>query len=200
MNAPDGRAIALFVACACALLGASPLPGIGPDDYQHLVGLESPAIAPDGQHAALIVRHILWNDDRRSEELALVDLTTGAVGALVADRTGLSARRSRLTVRSWHFSPTTAKATRHRTQIFVMPATGGQERAVTHDPDGVDAFAWRPDSNAFAYTAADAPPEQTGADRFRDSFVFTTEPITARVARVRCISSSSRSASGALRN
>ena len=182
MNAPDRRAIALVVACAWALLGASPLPGIRADDYQQLVGLDSPAIARDGKHAALIVRHILWNDDRRSEELALVDLTTGSVATLAADRTGLSDPAFSPDGTQLAFLADDGKGDGARTQIFVIPATGGQERAVTHDPDGVDAFAWRPDSNAFAYTAADAPPAQTGADRFRDSFLFTTEPITARDA------------------
>jgi dipeptidyl aminopeptidase/acylaminoacyl peptidase len=182
VNAPDRRAIALVVVCIWALLGASRLPGIRADDYQQLVGLDSPAIARDGKHAALIVRHILWNDDRRSEELALVDLTTGSVATLAADRTGLSDPAFSPDGTQLAFLADDRKGDGARTQIFVIPATGGQERAVTHDPDGIDAFAWRPDSNAFAYTAADAPAAQTGADRFRDSFLFTTEPITARDA------------------
>ncbi|HEX3671585.1 MAG TPA: S9 family peptidase [Candidatus Cybelea sp.] len=180
--APHRRAIALAAFCAWVLLGTSPLPAIRAENYKQLVGLDSPAIAPDGKHAALVVRRILWNDDRRSEELALVDLATGSVSTLVADRSGLSDPAFSPDGSSLAFLADDGKDDAARTQIFVMPATGGQPRAVTRDPDGVDSFAWRPDGNAVAYTASDAPPQRSGADRFRDSFLFTTEPITARDA------------------
>ena len=61
-----------------------------------------------------------------------------------------------------------------------MPLQGGDARAVTHVKAGVDQFAWRPDGQAFLYAAADADAVRQGADRFRDSFIFTTEPIVAR--------------------
>lgn len=51
---------------------------------------------------------------------------------------------------------------------------------LTHVKAGVDQFAWRPDGNALAYASSDPDPTLTGADRFRDSFIFTTEPIVAR--------------------
>lgn len=47
---------------------------------------------------------------------------------------------------------------------------------------GVDEFAWRPDGRALSFVAADGEPPRVGADRFRDSFIFTTEPITTRAA------------------
>ena len=180
MNAPDRRAIALVVACAWALLGASPLPGIRADDYQQLVGLDSPAIARDGKHAALIVRHILWNDDRRSEELALVDLTTGSVATLAADRTGLSDPKFSPDSSHLAFLARDGTGKDAHVQILVTPLDGGDARSITHAGDGIDAFAWRPDGRAIAYAASDPNPVRTGADRFRDSFIFTTEPIVAR--------------------
>jgi dipeptidyl aminopeptidase/acylaminoacyl peptidase len=61
-----------------------------------------------------------------------------------------------------------------------MPLDGGVTQAVTHDKAGVEQFAWRPDGRALAFAAADSDPQLSGADRFRDSFIFTTEPIVAR--------------------
>ena len=162
-----------------ALTAASPLQTIREDDFARLVSVESPAIAPDGKHAVIVATRILWNDDKRAGDLVLVDLGTGAQQTLITNREGLSDPAfspdgSRLAFLADEGTGKDALA-----QVFVMPAEGGDAKAVTRDKDGVEQFAWRPDSRALAYTAADPDPKQTGADRFRDSFVFTTEPIVA---------------------
>ncbi len=182
MSALRPRYRALLLSCAFSLVAAAPLPSIRGDDYQRLVTLGSPAIAPDGKHAALIVRHVLWNDDRRSEEVALVDLTSGAVQTIVSNHTGLSDPIFSPDGTRLAFVADEGSGSETRSQVFIVSATGGEARAVTHDTDGVDAFAWRPDGNALAYTAADPESERSGAERFRDSFLFTTEPITSRDA------------------
>lgn len=111
-----------------------------------------------------------------------IDLATGAMQTLVPHREGISEPA---------FSPDGARlaflAKDHsgketHTQVFVMPAGGGEAQAVTHDEAGVAEFSWRPDGRALAYAAAEAQPARTGPDRFRDSFIFTTEPITARTS------------------
>jgi dipeptidyl aminopeptidase/acylaminoacyl peptidase len=162
-----------------ALTAASPLQTIREDDFARLVSVESPAIAPDGKHAVIVATRVLWNDDKRAGDLVLVDLGTGAQQTLITNREGLSDPAfspdgSRLAFLADEGTGKDALA-----QVYVMPAEGGDAKAVTRDKDGVEQFAWRPDSRALAYTAADPDPKQTGADRFRDSFVFTTEPIVA---------------------
>ena len=67
-----------------------------------------------------------------------------------------------------------------RPQVFVMPMDGGDARPVTHAEAGVEQYAWRPDGAEIAFAAADPEPKRKGADRFRDAFTFTTEPITER--------------------
>jgi len=151
------------------------------DAFRLLTGLSSPAISPDGKSAALVVRRVLWDDDRRSGALELVDLATG---------TSRSLTQPLADVNDPAFSPdgtriaflASQKSEGDATQIFVVAASGGTAMPVTHERGGVDAFAWRPDGVALAYSAADADAPKTGAERFRDSFLFTTEPIVARAA------------------
>lgn len=180
MSARHERALALAAISLWTLLAAAPRPVVREDDFRQYVALDSPAIAPDGKHAALLVRRTHWDDDHRSTELALVDLTSGAVQSLVSNRTGLGSPAFSPDGSNLAFLGDDGKGDDAHSQIFVLAVAGGQAHAVTHDPDGVDAYSWRPDSNGFAYTAADPESKKSGSDRFRDSFLFTTEPITAR--------------------
>ena len=87
------RAIALALALICAANALPVLAGAqraGEDDYRLLVALHGPAIAPDGKTAALVISSVIWDEDRRADELVSVDLTNGARQTLVANRTGLS--------------------------------------------------------------------------------------------------------------
>jgi dipeptidyl aminopeptidase/acylaminoacyl peptidase len=166
------------VGCLAILAVAAPQQ-IGEQDYQRIVTIGSPAIAPDGKEAVAVVTRIVWNDDKRTNDLVSVNLATGAQETIAADREDLSDPA---------FSPDgsrvafLAKETGKdaQTQLFVVPASGGSAQQVTHVKSGVDQFAWRPDGNAFAYASSDSDPARTGADRYRDSFIFTTEPIVAR--------------------
>src|SRR5579863_10063086 len=171
---------AMLAASFWTLAAAAPLQTIREDDFQRLVTIGSPAISPDGKHAAIVVTRILWEEDKRASDLVLVDLASGTQQTLAANREGLSDPAfapdgSRLAFLADEGTGKDAHA-----QIFLMPAEGGETKAVTHAEDDVEQFAWRPDSAALAFTAAESDPKRSGAERFRDSFVFTTEPIVAR--------------------
>jgi dipeptidyl aminopeptidase/acylaminoacyl peptidase len=173
------RVIALVTCAAVALLGAAPVTSIGEDDFQRLVSLGSPAIAPDGKHAAVVVTRVLWNEDKRTNDLVLLDLAAATQQTLISHREGLSDPAFSPDGAQIGFLADEGTGKDAHAQVFVMPAQGGEAKAVTHDKDGVEQFAWRPDGRAIAYTAADPDPQHSGAERFRDSFVFTTEPIVA---------------------
>ncbi|HEY1976163.1 MAG TPA: S9 family peptidase [Candidatus Baltobacteraceae bacterium] len=150
---------------------------LGENDYRSLATLSSPAISPDGKHAVTIVSHVVWDEDRRDDDLIVVDLATHATRTLTYRRKDLS---------SPAFSPDgsrlafIAAGADDKDQVFVMRLDGGDARPVTHAKSDVDEFAWRSDGRALAYLATDPDPDRKGSDKFRDSFVFTTEPITAR--------------------
>ncbi|MBV8530190.1 MAG: S9 family peptidase, partial [Candidatus Eremiobacteraeota bacterium] len=168
--------IALLSASSIAAAAAT----ITEDDYRRLVALESPAISPDGKDAAVVVTRILWDADKRGSDLVLVDLATLAQRTLIANREGLSSPAFSPDGTRVAFLADEGTGKDAHAQIFVMPLDGGAPRAVTHDKADVDQFAWRPDGGAFAYAASDPDPQRIGADRFHDSFIFTTEPIVAR--------------------
>jgi dipeptidyl aminopeptidase/acylaminoacyl peptidase len=173
-----GRVLAAF-ACLALLAAAAPQL-INEQDYQRLVAFDSPAIAPDGKEAVVVVTRIAWNDDKRANDLDAIDLASGAAQTLLSNREGLSDPAFSPDGSQIAFLAQVGTGSDAETQLFVMPASGGTARQVTNVKSGVDQFAWRPDGQAFAYAASDPDPQRAGADRYRDSFIFTTEPIVAR--------------------
>lgn len=161
-------------------LFAVSLPLITAADAHRVVGLASPAISPDGTRAALLLDRVVWSADRKDNDLVVVDLRTRAVRTLVhaADDPSDPA-----------FSPDGSRLAyiandprSDRSEVFVIPSRGGRRHRVTQVKSDVTSFAWRPDGRAIAFTATDPRAPRPGTDRFRDSFIFTTEPITARSA------------------
>ncbi len=174
------RALVLLFGLSWTLSGAASPQTIREEDYQRLVALESPAIAPDGKDAVVVVTRILWNDDKRASDLVLIDLATAAQRTIVANRESLSDPTFSPDGTQIAFIADEGTGKDAHAQIFVMPVDGGAAKPVTHDKAGVEQFAWRPDGRALVYAAADPDPQRAGPDRFRDSFIFTTEPIVAR--------------------
>jgi dipeptidyl aminopeptidase/acylaminoacyl peptidase len=151
-----------------------------PADLRDIVAVTSPAIAPDGSRAAVVVSRIAWKSDTYERSIDLIDVATHARRTLTYDRKGLSDPSFSPDGKRLAFIADVGTGDDAKSQVWVMPLDGGDARPVTMAPEGVQQFAWRPDGRAFAYAAEDAKPKHDGADKFRDSFVFTTEPITAR--------------------
>jgi len=172
-------AAAALAAATCVSAPASPRT-FAFDDLRKLVGISSPAISPDGTRAAIVVTRIDWNDDRYERSIDLVDLKTHARRTLTSERKALGDPRWSPDGTRLAFLADAGSGEEARPQVYVMPMDGGDPRAITKAPEGVEQFAWRPDGAAIAYAASDADPKKHGAARFEDAFVFTTEPITAR--------------------
>ncbi|MGB6519890.1 MAG: S9 family peptidase [Candidatus Cybelea sp.] len=175
-----GSGLALVFGLAWSSAGAASLPVVSEGNYMQLVSLQSPAVAPDGKYAALVVSRAQWDEDKRNSELVLVDLGDGTSREIVTNREGLSDPAFSPDSKQLAFLADERAGNATHTALFVMPADGGAAQAVTDKSADVQEYSWRPDGSAFAYAAGDPEPQRSGADRFRDSFVFTTEPITAR--------------------
>ncbi|MGA8576756.1 MAG: S9 family peptidase [Candidatus Cybelea sp.] len=176
---PPALTVAFTLVAAVTLTGAASPQRIGESDYQRLVSIGAPASAPDGKHAVIVVTRIEWDEDKRAHDLVLVDLTSGSQSTLLTHRSGLSDPAFSPDGSQIAFLADDGTGKDSHAQIFVIPADGGTERAVTHGKVDVEQFAWRRDGHALAYAAEDPETQRTGSDRFRDSFIFTTEPIVA---------------------
>jgi dipeptidyl aminopeptidase/acylaminoacyl peptidase len=151
-------------------------------DFRHVVGLSDSAISPDGKRAVVVVSRIVWDDDTYTTDLDLVDIATRGRRTITHDRKNIATPAFSPDGTMVAFIADAGSGDDAQPQVWLLRLDGGDARPVTNAADGVQQFAWRPDGAAIAYTAADPAPKRTGADRFRDSFVFTTEPIIARSA------------------
>jgi dipeptidyl aminopeptidase/acylaminoacyl peptidase len=176
--------IAAVAALLCFSLGsvAAPAQTVSEDDFGLLVNLGPPAISPDAKSVAIVVTRTMWDDDRRENDLVSIDVATQTSQTLIRNRKGLSDPVFSPDGKQLAFLADAGSGDNQQTQLFVIPANGGAERQLTNVDTDVDEFAWRPDGEAFVYAATDPQPKRAGADRFRDSFIFTTEPIVARSA------------------
>ncbi len=163
-----------------SVCGAAAARTMQASDFQRIVGLSDPAISPDGKHAVVVVSRIIWNDDTYTTDLDLVDMATHDRRTITHDRKNIATPAFSPDGTRIAFLADSGSGDDAQSQVWVMRFDGGDARPITSAADGVQQFAWRPDSAGIAYTAADSDPKRTGADRFRDSFIFTTEPITAR--------------------
>lgn len=169
-----------FAALALQATGSAAPRTITEADVRHLVNIGSPVVSPGGKTAVIEVTRISWNDDERKSELVAVDLQTGDRRALTYDRKGLSDPEFSPDGTRLAFIADSGSGDEAKPQVFVMPLNGGDARPITDAKGGVDQYAWRPDGKAIAYAATQPAPERKGAARFRDSFIFTTQPIVAR--------------------
>ena len=151
-------------------------------DFRALVGLSAPAVSRDGKFAAVVVSRVNWDDDTYSTDIDLIDLTTHARRSLTHDRHDVDSPSFSPDGTKLAFLADAGSGDDAAVQVWVMPLDGGDAKPVTSAGDGVQEYTWRPDGSGIAYAAADPKPKRRGADRFRDSFVFTTEPIVARSA------------------
>ena len=145
-----------------------------------VVALSSPAISPDGKRAVVIVGRTNWKEDKTERDLDIFDLATHAHRTLTYKRSGLSSPSWSPDGTRLAFIANEGQGDDAKPQVFVMPLDGGDARPVTTDEGGVEQFAWRPDGDAIAYAADQPKPKKTGVDKYRDAYVFTTEPITTR--------------------
>lgn len=128
----------------------------GPDDLARLAELAEPALSPDGRQLAYSVTMTIQEADKQQSDLwrvswdgsrrqALTDTPDasewlpqwshdGRWLAFLADRGGEDAK----------------------TQVWLMPADGGEARQVTKFADGVEDFVWSPDGRRLAVIAWDA--------------------------------------------
>jgi dipeptidyl aminopeptidase/acylaminoacyl peptidase len=178
---------AVFSLTAGATLAAPPQPLLE-GDLRELVTLLSPAIAPDGNHVALIVRRADFEKNKYRNEIVLVDARSGATRTLVRERDDAgdpawSPSGDRLAYVATPPKEPDAKAA-PSPQLYVLRMDGGEPARVTDAKSGVEEFAWRPDGRGFAFRARDVAPDEKRIKAHDDWFEITDNAWTSRAAPV----------------
>jgi dipeptidyl aminopeptidase/acylaminoacyl peptidase len=157
-----------------------PADRFGPADIARLADVAEPVFAPDGGTLAYSVE-----TSNTTEDLKQTDLWR--VGYDGRGRTQLTATPTR---NEW--APAWSPDGRWlgfladrgdegaATQVWVMPVDGGEARALTDVPQGVQDFAWSPDSRRLALIIAD-PQRPTGAPRPKHPPPIVTERFHFKV-------------------
>ena len=131
------------------------------DDLSLLVDLSEPGFSPDGETIVYTA----------SQALAQQDLTQSDLWRVGYDGHGRRRLTDTAEVSEWQprWSPDGrsiaflsdapadgAKDAEAKTQVWLMPATGGKPRRLTSPPSGVDDFSWSPDSMRMVLVVRDA--------------------------------------------
>lgn len=124
-------------------------------DLEKIVRVADPQIAPDDKSIAVVVSRVNMKDDRRDNEIVLIDIASGAQRTLTARKSASSPRWSPSGDRL-AFLSVAGEGKEAVSQLFLLPMNGGDAKQLTNGPDAVEQFAWRPDGKMMAYVTPDA--------------------------------------------
>jgi dipeptidyl aminopeptidase/acylaminoacyl peptidase len=179
LGAPLDRLLLLLAVLGGAVPAAGEAARFTLDDLDRIVLLHDPQLSPDGRTVVMVVARANLEENRYDRELVLVDARTQEIRTLVRDRQGLA--RPRFSPKGDRVAFLADGPTEGALQVYVL-VRDGEARAVTTAPSGVDAYAWAPDGESFAFTAADPPDTRTGAARFLDAFEVGSNGVLERGA------------------
>src|SRR5947209_7310507 len=148
------RPASILCAIALSIVPVFPASRFDLSYFAKTARVSDPQISPDGKSIAIVVSRPNYVENRHHAQIVLVDVATGSQRTLSYERRGVSSPR---------WSPTGDRlaflamdtSLKPRTQLFIMPMSGGDALQITNAPAGVQQFAWRPDGTMIAYAASD---------------------------------------------
>lgn len=118
-------------------------------DIDKLISVGRPAIAPDGSFAIFATSRPDLDANRAVGQLWRVDLPDGTPRRITRGTADSSPRLS-ADCAAVAFLRADGKS---KSQVWVVPAAGGEPVQATDAPLGVEGFAWSPDGRTLAYAA-----------------------------------------------
>jgi dipeptidyl aminopeptidase/acylaminoacyl peptidase len=155
--------IAVWTVGAPALAGNR---GITAEDYFAFEALSDPRFSPDGSSIAFVVTTVDQKQNRRRSEIRLVpaDGTRQPVTLTTAPQSSNSPRwrpdgqaLAFLSARPAAGDAEAGGSGGPRTQIWLLPLSGGEPVRLTHLQNGVSAFQWSPDGSKLVVVSRSGP-------------------------------------------
>lgn len=146
-------------------------------DLRKLVNVGQPAISPDGTRVAVAIGERDYDKDRMNNDLVLIDVRTHIRHILLRD-VRLSGYAWSSNGSSIAYVTVPASGDDKSPQLFVLPLGGGEPLQITHEKNGIDNFAWRPDGKMLAYSAEPVPANEKALEHDEDAFNVTEEAWT----------------------
>ena len=143
-NSPMKRTLAATALLSLALYGRS----ISEQDILRFQWIADAQISPDGKQIAYTLVKATAKGDNYDTSLWIVDTAGAAPRPLTSGNRDASAR----------WSPDGKRiAFVRNTQIYILPMTGGEARAVTDMPKGAAGPVWSPDGTRLAFSSKSLP-------------------------------------------
>jgi len=123
------------------------------DDFINVKWVKDPQISPDGSKAAFVVERKLLKENALRNSLMLIDLKTKKVTPLTSGTSSDSRPR-------WSPDGSTIAFNSNRdgkSQIWLLPMTGGEARKLTNMPIGASDAEWSPDGKQLLFLSEAYP-------------------------------------------
>ena len=136
----------------------------GPGDLARLATVAEPAASPDGRLIAYSVTTTNVTEDKQQSDLWRVGWDGGRSEQLTHTPESSEWQPQWSSDGRWLAFLADRGGDDAKTQVWVMPARGGEARQVTKFADGVEDFVWSPDGTRLAVIASD-PERADGAPK-----------------------------------
>ena len=167
--------VAALVLLTQSTLALAQTRGVTAEDYYAFEALSDPRFSPDGSKIAFVVTTVDQKQNRRRSEIRLVS-TDGSTEPIVLTTAVQSSNSPRWSpdAKAIAFlsarpapgddqgagAPGVSNVAGVRTQVWVMPLTGGEPRRITNLLNGVTSFQWSPDGTRLAVVGRSGPGDE----------------------------------------
>jgi dipeptidyl aminopeptidase/acylaminoacyl peptidase len=165
---PRGAFAALVLVCVPALAAAQePRRPFTPADVARIQDVSDPAISPDGEWVAYVVKSTDLKEDRRQSDVWMARWD-GTRTVRLTHTTAESERAPQWSPDGrWLAFLSSRGDTNETAQLWLLDRSGGEAERVTSLKGGVTDYAWAPDGVRLALVVQDAEPAEsvtTGVD------------------------------------
>jgi dipeptidyl aminopeptidase/acylaminoacyl peptidase len=155
--------LASLTLLAIPLLAGAQTRGLTPEDYFAFESISDPHFSPDGSAIGFVTTTVDLKQNRRHGAIWLIaaDGSREAVRLTTTPQSSSSPRWSpdgkAIAFLSARPVPGEASSDTPRTQVWLLPLSGGEPRRVTSLLNGVTSFQWSPDGNRLVCLSRSGP-------------------------------------------